>query len=190
MDKNRTRRHLLKELSCFALSGTALTLALGAKRAEANRGYDPRTDIYYLNKALKQEHQVLLSYDFSIETGLFEKTAMGMFNLHIADHLQHRTMLQEAIKRLGGSPIESVSYNDFKKSFDADLIRTGSDSLRFNQRFESEAYVTYSEIATYLQDPSLVSMAAMIGANEMMHKAMIILAIPSVPFDPTLRIPD
>ena len=76
------------------------------------------------------------------------------------------------------------------QTFDADLIRTGSDSLRFNQRFESEAYVIYSEIATYLQDPSLVSMASMIGSNEMMHKAMIILAIPSVPFDPTLRIPD
>lgn len=188
MDK--TRRLLLQELSAFALTGTALTLAMGAKRAEASRGYDPRTDVYYLNKALKQEHEVLLSYDFSIETGLFEKTAMGMFNVHIGNHLRHREMLDEAIKRLGGKPIESMSYNDFKKTFDAELIRTGSDALRLNQRFESEAYVTYSEIATYLQEPSLISMAAMNGADEMMHKAMIVLAIPSVPFDPTLRIQD
>jgi hypothetical protein len=187
---DRTRRHLLGELSAFALTGTALTLAMGANRAEASRGYDPRTDVYHLNKALKQEHEVLLSYDFSIETGLFEKTAMGMFNLHIADHLRHREMLSNAIKRLGGTPIEPVSYQDFKKTFDSQLIRTGVDSLRLNQRFETEAYVTYSEIATYLQDPSIASMAAMNGADEMMHKAMIVLAIPSVPFDPTLRIQD
>ena len=187
---DRTRRHLLGELSSFALTGTALTLVMGANRAEARRGYDPRTDIYYLNKALKQEHIVIMSYDFSIETGLFEKTAMGMFNLHIADHLQHREMLGTAIKRLGGIPISPVPYSEFKKSFDADLIRTGSDSLRFNLRFEGEAYVIYSEIATYLQDPSLVAMTAMIGADEMIHKSMLVRAIPSVPFDPTLRIPD
>jgi len=113
MDK--TRRHLLGELSAFALTGTALTLAMGAKNAHARRGYDPRTDIYYLNKALKKEHEVILSYDFAIETGLFEKTAMGMFNLHVADHLQHREMLGTAIKRLGGIPISPVGYDDFKK---------------------------------------------------------------------------
>lgn len=187
---DRTRRHLLQELSSFALTGTALTLTMGANYAHANRGYDPRNDIYFLNKALKQEHEVLLSYDFSIETGLFEKTAMGMFNLHIADHLKHREMLVTAIKRLGGIPIEPISYDEFRKNFDADLIRTGSDSLRLNHRFESEVFVTYSEIATYLQDPSLVAMTAMIGADEMIHKSMLVKAIPSVPFDPTLRIPD
>jgi bacterioferritin (cytochrome b1) len=186
----RTRRHLLQELSAFALTGTALTLAIGANHAEARRGYDPRTDIYYLNKALKQEHEVILSYDFSIETGLFEKTAMGMFNLHIADHLQHREMLSNAIKRLGGIPIAPIGYDEFKKNIEIDLIRTGSDALRFNLRYEGEAYVIYSEIATYMQDPSLVAMTAMIGADEMLHKSMLVRAIPSVPYDPTLRIPD
>lgn len=187
---DRTRRHLLKELSAFTLSGTALTLAMGANYADAARGYDPRDDIYFLNKALDQEHRVLLSYDFSIETGLFEKTAMGMFNMHIADHLKHRKMLERAIKQLGGTVNPPPTYEEFKKSFDADLIRTGSDALRFNKRFENEAYVIYSEIATYFKDPQLVTMAGSIAGDEMVHKAMLVVAIPSVPFDPTLRIPD
>ena len=188
MDKSK--RQLLQELSAFTLSGTALTLTMGAKYAHARRGYDPRADIYYLNKALKQEFEVIYSYDFSIETGLFEKTAMGMFNMIIQDHLKHQKMLETAIKRLGGDIITPPTYESFKKTFDADLIRTGSDSLRFNKRFENEIYVTYSEIATYLQDPSLVTMTAGIAGDEMVHKSMLVLAIPSVPFDPTLRIPD
>jgi|GEM_PF-5761388 len=187
---DQTRRHLLKELSVFTLSGTALTLAMGATKSEARRGYDPRDDIYYLNKALKKEHQVIMSYDFSIETGLFEKTAMSMFNMHIADHLRHRSMLEKAIRRLGGKVNAPPSYESFRDSFEADLIRTGSDALRFNKRFENEAYVIYSEIATYLKDPSLVTMTAGISGDEMVHKAMLVRAIPSVPFDPTLRIPD
>lgn len=187
---DRTRRHLLKELSAFSLSGTALTLTMGANYAHAKRGYDPRDDVYFLNKALDHEHRVLLSYDFSIETGLFEKTAMGMFNMHISDHMRHRKMLERAIKQLGGTVNAPPSYEEFRKTFDADLIRTGSDALRFNKRFENEAYVTYSEIATYFKDPQLVTMAGGMAGDEMVHKAMLVIAIPSVPFDPTLRIPD
>ncbi|MFT6072082.1 MAG: hypothetical protein ACJARD_000768 [Alphaproteobacteria bacterium] len=187
---DQTKRHLLKELAAFSLTGTALTLAMGANYAHSRRGYDPRDDIYFLNKALKKEHDVIMSYDFSIETGLFEKTAMGMFNMHIADHLQHRSMLEKAIRRLGGTVNPPPSYDEFRNTFEADLIRTGSDALRFNKRFENEAYVVYSEIATYLKDPSLVTMTAGIAGDEMTHKAMLVLAIPSVPFDPTLRIQD
>jgi len=187
---DRTRRHLLKELSIYGLSCTALNLTMGANYADARRGYDPRNDIYYLNKALKHEHEVIMSYDFSIETGLFEKTAMGMFNMHISDHMRHRKMLERAIKQLGGRVNPPPTYEEFKKTFDADLIRTGSDALRFNKRYENEAYVIYSEIATYFQDPALVTMTAGIAGDEMVHKAMLVIAIPSVPFDPTLRIPN
>jgi rubrerythrin len=187
---DRTRRELLGELSAYAITSTALTLTMGAKHAEARRGYDPATDIFYLNKALKREHELLLSYDFSVETGLFEKTAMTMFNMHIADHQRHKMMLEDAIIKLGGRPIEPPSYVKFRDSFDANQILTGSDALRFNKRFEAEAYVVYSEISTYLQDPSLVKMTIGNAADEMIHKAMLINAIVSIPFDPTLRIQD
>ena len=187
---DRTRRELLKELSGFAITGTALTLALGGTQVHAARGYDPREDIYYLNKALVREYEVILSYDFSIETGLFEKIAFEMFNTIITDHYRHRDMIGEAITRLGGTPVSSPSREDFRKSFDAELIRTGSDALRFNQRFEKESYVMLSEVATYLKEPSLTTTLSGFAAEEAMHQALLIIAKASVPFDPTLRIRD
>ncbi len=187
---NRDKRTFLKELSGFALSSVALNFCLGAKKAEAARGYSPREDIFYLNRALMREHEVILSYDFSIETGLFERTALGMFSFMMNDHTRHSERVKEAIFRLGGEPVPPPSREQFRKSFNAELIRTGSDALRLNKRFEGEAFTTYSEVATYLGDPALVSMATQFSAEEMQHKAMIVLAIPSVPYDPTLRIRD
>lgn len=189
-DGDQSRRRFLKELSAFSLSGVATQFCLGAKRVEAARGYNPQEDIFYLNRALTREHEVILSYDFSIETGLFEKTALGMFNFIITDHMRHRKMLEEAINRLGGDPVAPPSREEFRRGFNAELIRTGSDALRFNKRFEGEAFVVYSEIATYLRDPSLVSVAVQFSAEEFQHKSVLVEAIPSIPFDPTLRIRD
>lgn len=187
---DRTRRDLLKELSAFGLSGTALTLSLGATKAEAARGYDPREDIFYLNKALTREYEVIMSYDYSIATGLFEKIAFEMFNMILTGHNRHKDMISRAILRLGGTPISPPSEEEFKNSFNAELIRTGSDALRFNQRYESEAFVVHSEIATYLKDPSLMTMIAGFASDEVVHESLLIKAKASVPFDPTLRIRD
>lgn len=185
-----TRRRLLGELSSFALSTTALSFAMGASRADAVTGYDPREDIFYLNKALAKEHNVIMSYDFSIETGLFEKIAFESFNFILTDHNRHKDLITGAIAKLGGDPVQPPSREEFRKGFDAELIRTGSDALRFNLRFEVESYVVWSEIATYIKDPTLVSMSANCAADEAIHRAILVTAKASVPFDPTLRIRD
>lgn len=185
-----TRRALLKELSAFSLTGTALTFAMGATKANAARGYNPQEDIFYLNKALTREHEVIMSYDYSIETGLFEKLAFETFNMILENHNRHKDLISKAIKRLGGTPIAPPSQQEFRNSFNAELIRTGSDALRFNKRFESEAYVTLSEISTYLKDPTIKLMTSGFAADEMVHQSLLVIAKASVPFDPTLRIRD
>ena len=149
---DHTKRTLLKELAAYGLTGTALTFAMGANKAQAGRGYDPREDIFYLNKALAREYEVIMSYDYSIQTGLFEKVAFEMFNSILTEHTRHKDMLTKAILRLGGKPIEQPSEEEFRNSFNAEVIRTGSGQ-HFNMRFESEAYVVLSEIATYMKDP-------------------------------------
>lgn len=187
---DHTRRTLLKELSAFGLTSTALTFAMGASKANAAHGYDPREDIFYLNKALSREYEVIMSYDYSIQTGLFEKVAFETFNFILSDHNRHKDMIIKAILRLGGKPMERPSEEEFRNSFNAEVIRTGSDALRFNMRFESESYVVLSEIATYMKDPTLMTMTSGFAADEMVHRAMLIRAKASVPFDPTLRIRD
>ena len=185
-----TRRHLLQELGKYTLSSTALTLAMGASKAQASSGYNPKEDIFYLNKALSREYEVILSYDFSIETGLFEKIAFESFHMFLTDHYKHKDMLTTAIEKLGGIPVQPPTREEFRKNFDSELIRTGSDALRFNLRIETEAYVVLSEIATYLKDPTLVSMAAQFASDEMIHRSLLVVGKASVPFDPTLRIRD
>jgi rubrerythrin len=189
-DHKMCRRGFCMSLAGIALSSTALTLLGGANYANAARGYDPRQDVFFLNKALRSEHDLIMSYDFSIETGQFEKTALTMFNFIQTDHLAHKDQLVKVIKKLGGKPVASRTREEFEKDFNAELIRTATDALRLNKTYESQGVSIYAEIATYMQDPSLSTMAARFSSEELTHKAFIIQAIASIPFDPTLRIRD
>lgn len=185
-----SRRTFLKEITGLGVSSVAWTFLLGHTKAEAVAGYNPRQDVFYMNKALEREHNVIMSYDYCVETGLFERVGLAMISMIQNDHLNHRDFLRKAIIRLGGTPVESVTKKAFYDSFQMEAVQNGIDALRVAKRFESQCYSIYAEIATYLVDPQLASTAGKFSAEELIHKAQLIQGIASVPYDPSMRIRD
>ena len=187
-----SRRLFLKELAGITLSplATSLLLCDRAHGAVPGEGYTPKQDVFYLNKALEREYNAIMSYDFCIETGLFERVGLAMIAMLQNDHMNHRDFLRRAINRLGGAPVEPRNPKDFYDTFQIETVRTALDALRISKRFESECFSTYAEIATYLVDPQLSATAGKFSAEELIHKALLIQGIASVPYDPSMRVRD
>ncbi len=174
-------------LSPLALSLAVYDTAQGAARAD---GYTPAQDIFYLNKALAREYNAIIAYDFCVETGLFERVGLALISMIQNDHMNHRDYLRRAVTRLGGEPQEPPNPKEFYENFQFETVRTALDAFRISKRFEGECYATYAEIATYLIDPMLATTAGKFSAEELIHKALLVQGIASVPYDPSMRIRD
>ncbi|MGB7273103.1 MAG: ferritin-like domain-containing protein, partial [Geitlerinemataceae cyanobacterium] len=128
--------------------------------------------------ALYYEHQAIWAYGFAA-TKLSDtdvgKTVLALALRNQADHMAHRDALADAVRSLGGDPVESESSYDLSSYLNAGEGGLDSDVniAKLALALETDAAIAYVGEVAKLKTPELVSAAASIGADETAHATAI-----------------
>lgn len=131
---------------------------------------DDRTaDIRTLNQALAAELELIAAYGFGEETRLLH---------YRAHHEQHADLLSDAVRKLGGTPVQpEPDYH-----FGAQELSGEEDVLKLAARLEQCAVGTYLKaIPQFPGHPDLANAAATIPGDEAMHCAVLRQALGEAP---------
>jgi rubrerythrin len=169
---------------------TAIGMPLFGERAEAKTKTTQAKngDIAVLNNALYYEHQAIWAYQFA--AGKLTDTNVGKAVLAVAtsnlnDHQQHRAVLQNAVMKLGGTPVKAQASYDLSA-----YIKKGEGNLdsdvniaKLALALEVDAAIAYTLEAAKLKTPALITAGASIGTNEAAHATLIRSAFRSLGVD-------
>jgi rubrerythrin len=163
-----------------ALTGVASALGIPAlaERATAISNADKKNDISILNNALYYEHQAIWAYSFA--AGKLSKTDVGKAVLALAlrnqaDHMKHRDVLTEAVKKLGGTPVKAEASYDVSSYIKKGEGNVDSDVniAKLALALETDAAIAYTNEVGKLKTPALITAGASIGSTESAHAAAI-----------------
>ncbi len=127
-------------------------------------------DIQALNEALAAELRLIAAYDFGEEAHLLHAPALELARSYRAHHEHHAALLVEAVRQLGGTPVEPEdSYG-----FAGENMNGEEDLLELAARLEQCAVGTYLKAIPQLPGhPQLAHAAATILGDEAMHCAVL-----------------
>jgi rubrerythrin len=139
---------------------------------------DKQNDLVILNNALHFEHQGIWAYDFA--AGKLSNTDVGKAVLALAlenqaDHKQHRKALADAVRALGGTPVQSEPSYDLSAYLDKGEGNLDSDAniAKLALALETDAAIAYVTETAKLKTPALIAVGAGIGSIESIHAARI-----------------
>jgi rubrerythrin len=163
-----------------ALAGVGVASAIGlqALPSFATSMGDQDNDAKILNTALYYEHQAIWAYNFA--AGKLTNTDVGKAVLAVAvrnrnDHMQHRDLLTEAVRSLGGNPVAAESSYDLSSYISRGEGNIDSDVniAKLALALETDAAIAYTQEAAKLKTPALITAGASIGTAESAHAAAI-----------------
>lgn len=131
-------------------------------------------DVDILNTALGLEYQAIYAYTVGAGTGLLTDKTKPIALLFQSQHQEHASIEEDAIKKMGGTPIAKQDKYDLG---DLSGIKTEADVLGFALGLEQQAAVTYLKVAGNFMDKALIPVVAGIGANEAQHAALLRFAL-------------
>jgi hypothetical protein len=130
----------------------------------------PCDDVEALNRALAGELQLIAAYDFGEDSHLLHAEALELARIHRAHHEQHAAVLADAIRKLGGTPVEAASAYDFT----GQGLCGEEDLLKLAARLEQGAVGTYlSTLPRFPGHPELAHAATTILGEEALHCAVL-----------------
>lgn len=165
------RRRIFSAPARLILSASAIALlggheALAAKLAcEANHPMDVQT----LNVMRALELEGVGVYQIAAESGLVSADTLKVAALFQTQHREHAQTLADAIKKIGGRPVEPKSAVEYTKVVTAAGPSNEADVLALASTLEKGAANAYLGTIPTLTDPLLVQLAARIAADEVMH---------------------
>lgn len=134
-------------------------------------------DIELLNASLSGEYFGIAAYDAAISTGLLEDEFVAVAKKFQGDHKQHAQRLQEAIIGLGGTPIETETWEQYAAAYPPPPLANQADIIRYAASLEqSGASGTVATIGD-LSSPELIRLAASIAGVEAMHWSALLAAL-------------
>lgn len=165
-------------LASSSLSIAAFGLAAGSSRL-ALAGPPREGDVGILNVALALEHEAIAAYQLGAESGLLKGGLLDVAVLFQGHHKTHRDAQVEAIKKLGGKPVEAKAADEYKKSSKLNVasLKTAEDVLRLAQRLELGAVNAYIGVMPSFADRSLSTVASRLLADETMHYTALTQAL-------------
>lgn len=130
----------------------------------------PAAEIEALNLALAGELQLIAAYDFGEETHLLQPEALELARIYRCHHEQHAALLADAIRALGGTPIEAPESYDFA----GEGLSGEQDMLELAARLEQRAAGSSLKALPRLPGhPAIANAAASILGNDAMHHAVL-----------------
>ncbi len=139
---------------------------------------DKLNDIEILNKALFFENQGVWAYRFAADKLTASKVGKAVLELasqNRADHEKHQNLVGDAIRDLGGTPVQMEREYDLSA-----LIRRGEGNVdsdvniaKLALALEIGAAVGYVTDTTKLRSPYLIDLGAGIACVEAIHAARI-----------------
>jgi rubrerythrin len=167
-----TRRSFLRGASSSALS-TGAVLLLAGYGTDAAAKDDPANDIGILNVALGLEHQGIAAYTLGAKSGLLQKPVLDVALKFQDDHKVHRDVLADAIRKLGGRPVEEKSADVYAKALNAGTLKTQEDILKLALSLELGATNAYIGVIPSFKNAAFAKVAGRLAADEAAHWAIL-----------------
>lgn len=162
------RRSFLRNSGAAVLSTGAVLLLAGHGAQAAGQG-DAAADIGILNTALGLEHQGINAYTLGAKSGLLQKPVLDIALKFQADHKVHRDLLIDAIRKLGGKPVEEKSLEAYATALNAAALRSQNDVLTLAASLELGATNAYLGVIPAFKDHAYAKVAARLAADEVGH---------------------
>ena len=142
---------------------------------------DKLNDIKILNGALFFENRGVWAYNFAaskLSTSEVGKTVLELGLQNRADHEKHQEMLRNAIRELGGTPVQMEKNYDLSSYIKKGQGDVDSDVniAKLALALEIGAAVGYVSDTAKLKSPYMIEMEAGIACIEAIHAARIRVA--------------
>jgi rubrerythrin len=139
---------------------------------------DKLNDIQILNQALFFENRAVWAYNFAagkLSTSEVGKTVLELGLQNCADHEKHQEMMRNAIRELGGTPVQMEKNYDLSSYINKGRGNVDSDVniAKLALALEIGAAVGYVTDTTKLKSPYMIEMEAGIACIEAIHAARI-----------------
>ena len=166
-----SRRDLLTKGSKTALSASAVLVLSGAGTALAGKSSsgDAAQDVAILNIALALEHEGIAAYQLGAESGLLSTDVLAVAVQFQSHHKAHRDALADAIKSMGGAPVEPKKLSEYAEALGAASLASQTDVLELAARLELGAANAYLGVIPSFQSHDLAQVSARLAADETMH---------------------
>ncbi len=166
-------RRLFVGANALALSAGAIALLGGKDALAAGTPMDVKSDIAILNVAVGLEYEGIGAYAIALKSGLLNAQHVGAATKFQDDHKQHNDALIGTIRKLGGTPVESKTLDEYAKALKVDQLKNEDDVLDLAARLELGATNAYLGVITAFKDPALAKIAARLAADEAAHFALL-----------------
>ena len=130
---------------------------------------DHPRDVQALNVMRALELEGVGVYQVAAESGLVSQDTLKVAVLFQTQHREHAQTLADAIKKIGGSPVDPKSATEYAKVVTAAGPRIEADVIALASMLEKGAASAYIGTIPLLTDPLLAQLAAKIAADEVMH---------------------
>jgi hypothetical protein len=142
---------------------------------------DKLNDIQILNRALSFENRGVWAYSFAagkLSTSEVGKTVLELGLQNRADHEKHQDLLRNAVKELGGTPVEMEKDYDLSSYIKRGQGNVDSDVniAKLALALEIGAAVGYVSDTSKLKSPYMIELEAGIACIEAIHAARIRVA--------------
>lgn len=176
-----TRRDILRATGYGALSAAAVALIAGsdsaAVQAATRATTDPENDIDILNVALGLEWEGIGAYQLGAESGLLRPQTLSVAVLFQNQHKEHADALADAIRQLGGEPVQPLSQAEYAEAIEANTLKTETDVLELAARLEKGAANAYLGVIPAFADPTFGQLSGRLAADETMHWTVLAQAL-------------
>ena len=168
-----SRRDALRGLTLLGCTGIASLTIGGSPRVAF--GQSVGGDIGILLAALYLEQEAIAAYQAGAESGLLPDALLKAAVAFQADHKHHRDGIIGAIKTLGGTPIEPQNKYSFGR------LKSDKDILKLARNLEQGAIDAYANLASSIQNRTVLDFAAHVLADEVRHVTVLksVLGIPN-----------
>ncbi len=187
----RSRRDFLELAGVTTAAGASVFIAAcggdeDEDRSPATRGDTARSrlDVRILNSALDLENTAIAAYRAG--GPLLEGPALETAKRFLEQEVEHASGLRQALAKVGGTPSEPKSAEEYARSFPE--MRNQTDMLRFAIDLERTAVAAYVDAVPKLSRGELRQTAAAIASNEAQHLSLLLGALGGE--DPDRQVPD
>jgi hypothetical protein len=138
---------------------------------------EAKNDIEILNRSLEGEYFGIAAYDAAMGTGLLDDGVRVVAEKFQGDHKLHAQRIQETIVSLGGTPVETKTWEQMASEFPPPPLKSQADVLHYAASLEESGATASVASVAELSTPELSLLAASIAGVEAMHWSALLGAL-------------
>ena len=172
-----TRRTVLSDAGkTLTAAGVAIIAGGCVSGAYSASAKETSQDVEILNAAIALEHEGIAAYQIAATSGLLQPAVVDIGVTFQGHHKGHRDALVNAVRALGGTPVEEKSLEEYATSLNAASLKNQSDVLRLALKLERGAANAYLGLIPSL-GVNFHQVAAQMAGDEAFHAAILANAL-------------